>query len=588
MTRVHRSRIFWRIFSAYMAVAIVTTLIVGLQVGRRVERTATEQTRAGLHESAVMARELARGRPADLQERLRKIGAETATRYTVIDPDGTVRADSERDPTGMDNHADRDEIVEAGRAGEGSASRFSTTLGVQMMYVAISSDEGFVRAALPLRVLAEGRTATRATVALGVGLALVVAVGLGVAVTRSLAAPLVEMSETARSIAAGDYGRRIQVDRPDEVGALGRSFNLMAGEIQQRIERITEERDRFQTILGGMVEGVVAVDASERVLLVNDVAGRILGADPARSAGQPIRNVTRAEGIAEVLADALRARVDRSREIVLRIAGVDRVLDTHAGPFGGGEEPLGAVVVLHDVTELRRLESVRRDFVTNVSHELKTPLTAVRGILETVIDDPGMTEAVRRDFLGRMNAQVERLTRIVTDLLDLTRIESAPESLDRVPLDLREIVEETFRVLEAGARDRGVTLQRSVPEDPVTVVGDRASLRLLVDNLVDNAVHYTPAGGSVTLTLGREANEVRVEVRDTGIGIDPRHGDRIFERFYRADPARSHALGGTGLGLSIVRNVASEHGGRVRYESVPGTGTVFRVDLPAGAPGTDS
>jgi two-component system phosphate regulon sensor histidine kinase PhoR len=336
----------------------------------------------------------------------------------------------------------------------------------------------------------------------------------------------------------------------------------------------------LQTILAGMVEGVVAVDLDERVLLLNDVAGRILGADPGTAAGRPIRNVTRVQEIADTLSDTLRSGVGRTLEIRLQGARGARIVQTHAGPFGSPDEPQGAVVVLHDVTELRRLEAVRRDFVANVSHELKTPLTAIRAMLETMVDDPRMPDDVRASFLERMSAQVQRLAQIVTDLLGLARVESDPEELARDLLDLRSTVEETRRALAGAAQDKGIALEFTLPPAPARIRGDRPSLRLLVDNLVDNALKYTPSGGRVEVRLSEENGWATLDVADTGIGIHALHGDRIFERFYRVDTSRSRALGSTGLGLAIVRNVAVAHGGTVAYDSVPGRGTEFRVRLP--------
>jgi two-component system phosphate regulon sensor histidine kinase PhoR len=583
-----RSRLFWKIFPGYVVVILVTALFVGIQVGRHAEQAALDQIHERLHESALAAREFARDRQdvsgEELGATLRRIAAETGVRYTVVFADGTVLADSDRDPARMENHGERPEILDAHSAGVGSATRNSETLGVRMMYVAVADSGRTYRSALPLRIVEERTSAVRSSVALGVGVATAVGLVLGLFVARRFSRRLASMAEAARSIAGGNFDRRILVDRVDEVGALGHSINLMAGEVQQRIQRITADRDRLQTILAGMVEGVVAVDPYERVLLLNEVASRILGADEDAAIGEPIRNVTRVYEIADVLADALRSGVDRRREILLPGPGADRILEVHAGPFGPEEAALGAVVVLHDVTELRRLEAVRRDFVANVSHELKTPLTAIRGMLETVLDDASMPEDIRTGFLQRMDAQSDRLAHLVSDLLSLARVESRPEDLELEPLDLRHPVRETVRALEGFAADRGVTIQVAETEEPLTVLGDRPSLRLLLDNLVDNAVKYTLRGGSVKIDLSREDRWVLVEVADTGIGIDARHGDRVFERFYRVDKARSRQLGGTGLGLSIVKHVAMAHHGDVTYESSVGGGTCFRVRLPVAVP----
>lgn len=574
------SRVFWKIVPSYAAVVAVTALVVGIGVGRRVERNTLREVEARLEEGVAALGEITAAHPPDLQAALRRLGESSEVRYTIIAPDGTVLADSDHDPETMENHATRPEVRAAKAAGAGTATRRSATLGMPLMYVAKDTPDGVLRTAMPLDVLAQRRSALRSTIAIAITLALVVGVTLGLIVTQRFAAPLVEMSRVARGIASGHLDRRILVDREDEIGVLGRAVNLLASEAQRRVQSITKDRDRLQTILAGMVEGVVAVDLGERVLLLNDVAGRILGADPGTAPGRPIRSVTRVQEIADTLSDTLRSGVGRTLEIRLAGARGARVVQTHAGPFGSPEEPQGAVVVLHDVTELRRLEAVRRDFVANVSHELKTPLTAIRGMLETMVDDPEMPDDVRASFLERMTAQVQRLAQIVTDLLGLARVESDPEDLARDLLDLRSTVEETRRALAGGAEDKEIDLRFNLPAEPARLRGDRPSLRLLVDNLVDNALKYTPAGGRVDVTLSVDNGWAVLDVADTGIGIHVRHGDRIFERFYRVDTSRSRALGSTGLGLAIVRNVAVAHGGTVSYDSVPGRGTAFRVRLP--------
>jgi two-component system phosphate regulon sensor histidine kinase PhoR len=358
----------------------------------------------------------------------------------------------------------------------------------------------------------------------------------------------------------------------------------MAEQLRERIDALTEDRRKLQTILAAMAEGVVAVDAEQRVLHMNAPAGRILGADPvfATAAAKPLRSVSRIHEVAEALEHAIRTGEGRHREVLLVAFPKDRVLEIQSSPIPGEDAgaPAGAVVVLHDVTELRRLEAVRRDFVANVSHELKTPLTAVRGIVETLQDDRAMPEGTRGRFLKKLDEQSRRLVRIVTDLLSLSRVESGHGDLERVPVDFRSTVQESVRALSSAAEDRKVALTARLPEESITVRGDRPSLRLLVDNLVDNAVKYTPAGGRVDVRLGTTGGWATLEVEDTGIGISEEHRDRLFERFYRVDKARSRELGGTGLGLAIVKHVALAHEGDVTFESVSGEGSTFRVRLP--------
>ena len=451
---------------------------------------------------------------------------------------------------------------------------------------------GVVRASLPLREIDRRLNSLRSLVVLGAGIAALVGLLVGVFVARRFARPLVALSETARSISQGHYDRRLEVQGRDEMGTFARAFNLMTSQLQQRIETITDDRNKLLAVLTSMVEGVVAVDRGRRVLHMNAVAGEILGSDPEGAVGESIGSITRVQEIVTALEETIQTTVDRQQEIVLPGHPQDRILEIHAAPIRGGEGELaGAVIVLHDVTQLRRLEGVRRDFVANVSHEMKTPITVIRGIVETLLDDPPVERDTRTRFLGKVKLQTERLSSIVSDLLTLARVESSHQAIDRNPLDLRDAVRESARALTASAESREVGLDIETPSDPVPVLGDWSSLRLVVDNLLDNAVKYTRPGGRVHVRLSLEGESALLEVRDTGIGIEKQHLERIFERFYRVDKARSRELGGTGLGLSIVKHLVRAHAGEVMVESLLGRGSTFSVRIPvvsSGAGARDS
>jgi len=592
------SRLFWKLYLGYVALVLVTAGILVSLIGREIEREVLEETRIQLERGAAVLRELTRTLPAEATEadRIRlgeavvRLGADTGTRFTVIDADGTVLADSDEDPATMENHAGRPEVRAAASGEPGVATRYSTTRDIRMMYLAVRSADGrrFVRAALPLAAIDEREGRLRRNAALGAAVAAAVALLLGLPFGRQFSVPLVKMSQAARSIAAGDYRRRLEIRRDDEIGTLAHSFNVMAGTLQERIETLTGERNRLLTVLGSMVEGVVAVDVAGRVIHMNEPAGETLGADPEAARGRALGSITRVHEIAEAIRETLASGVERSREIALPGPEGERILEIHSAPIRDAVgESAGAVVVLHDVTELRRLEGVRRDFVANVSHELKTPLTVVRGIVETLVGDAAMPDETRQRFLERARVQSDRLSSIVTDLLALARIESRPDALEREPVDLRAPAREALRALGPAAESRGVSLEGELPDEPVMALADRSSIRLAVDNLLDNAVKYTPRGGRVRLALRQAGGSGIVEVRDTGIGIEERDWERVFERFYRVDRARSRELGGTGLGLSIVRNVAVAHGGWAECESVPGEGSTFRLRIPLEIPAAE-
>jgi len=367
----------------------------------------------------------------------------------------------------------------------------------------------------------------------------------------------------------------------------------MAGQLEQRFERIQRDAAEIRAILASMVEGVLATDADQRVLLMNAAAAEILGTRPEQAQRRRVWEVSRLPELGDLLQRCARSGRPEGLELARPGDLHDRVLRLTAAPLTDEAGLWGCVVVIHDLTEMRRLERVRRDFVVNVSHELKTPLTAMRGFLETVLADRNLDEPTRERFLRRARDNTDRLAAIVTDLLTLARVEAEDGRLERRELDLRDVVAEVHEQAAGLAATRGVTLACDVPDEPVPVEGDRAALYTALMNLLDNAIKYGPRGGQVRLAVRADAGagQAAVAVEDQGPGIPPHEIERIFERFYRVDKDRSRALGGTGLGLSIVRNVALAHGGSVDVTSDVGRGATFTLRLPlvrrgagAGAP----
>lgn len=598
--RLFRSRFMWKLFAGYVVLILLTALLVGVRTVRQVETDTRDQIERSLHSAAVMLRELSRpamagqADAARLQDVVSQIGRELPTRLTVIDAQGVVLADTDEDPSQMMNHRNRPEIAEALRAGQGTEERLSPTLGISMRYLALRVDDaggqalGVVRAALPLtsleQRLAEVDRFVLAVTAAAVLLALVIGYVLSLLVTH----PIRRMTVAARRVLRGDFEQTIDWHSDDEIGHLAQAFNRMTAELRRRMESMTKEHNEVRAILDSMVEGLVAVDRQERVTHMNGIAARLLQAPQHESLGKPIWEVSRVHTLVELVGEVVREEVYHSGEIRIPQTAGHAVLEISAAPMRDGRGDLaGALVVMHDITELRRLESVRKDFVANVSHELKTPLAAIRALIETMLDDPAMDGGTRRRFLDKVLNQSNRLQSLVSDLLALSRIESEETALHMAPLDLRRPVEDSVRELAANARAKNITLAPEVPRDPLGAVADAEALRQVVDNLVDNAIKYTPEGGRVDVRLREEAGEAVLEVADTGIGIEPRDQERVFERFYRVDKARSRDLGGTGLGLSIVKHIARAHGGDVSLESVPAQGTTFRVHLPLKKPGND-
>jgi two-component system phosphate regulon sensor histidine kinase PhoR len=595
---VARTRFLWKLYAGSVVVVVLTALIVGVLVSWRIERDSMREVESSLLNEAVLLREVARGafetgRGETLQERIHAIGADTDVRFTVIRADGVVVADSKHDPARMDNHAGRPEVLDAQLKGVGRSVRYSDTLDVRMMYLALPVENdgqayGFVRTALPLLAVGERLARVRVIVAVGAAIAVVAALVIGYFIDRRISRPLTAMTRVAEALAAGDQGRSGYAGRRDEVGALARALDRMAAQLRERVERIVADRSEVLAILASMVEGVVAVDLDERIVHMNEAAGDILRVPARESVGKHVWEVTRTRQVADAVSRAIETAAGVTAEVTLPGPAGDRVIELQAAPRRDGEgRPAGAVVVLHDVTRLRGLERVRRDFVANVSHEIKTPLTAVRGLIETLLDDGGMDDETRRRFLGKALDQAARLGALVTDLLALSRLESEEQPLEHARLDLRRPVEESVRALLPAAEQKGLTVETALTDEAVEVLGDAGALRQAVENLLDNAVKYTPEGGRVWVRVRREAEAGVIEIEDTGVGIEPDEQPRVFERFYRVDKARSRELGGTGLGLSIVRHVALAHDGDVSVESLPGRGSTFRLHVPL-APSADA
>ncbi|MCZ6795675.1 MAG: ATP-binding protein [Planctomycetota bacterium] len=413
------------------------------------------------------------------------------------------------------------------------------------------------------------------------------AAAFGVLVAALLAAriawPFRAAAARAESL-VGDEASRSGGDvpeDPDEVGRLSRALGRIATLLRERQDIYTKGHSQLLAVLGGMVEGVIVVDPDEKIVHINEAAQRILGTNSPGGTRKWIWEFTEIRALIDAVARAVRQAVEVRGEIQIPGEAKDQFIEFNASPLRGERgEPAGAVLVLHDITRLRQLEHVRTELVANVSHELKTPVTAIRGLVETLHDDDSVDSELRKRFLGKALSQCQRLSTLVTDLLTLSRLESVPDFLERHPVDLGAVINEVAHSLHGTAQRKGIAADVSLPERIVEVLGDTEALHEVVANLLDNAIKYTPEGGRVEIRLETRRGRAVLEVEDTGIGIGSRHQERVFERFYRVDKARSRELGGTGLGLSIVKHIVLSLEGQVSVESIPGQGSTFRVDLP--------
>jgi two-component system, OmpR family, phosphate regulon sensor histidine kinase PhoR len=418
--------------------------------------------------------------------------------------------------------------------------------------------------------------------------------------------PVGSLNAAADAIAAGDYDHRVYVPGRDELSALAGTLNRMSQSLGARMTQLSQTAARQSTVLGGMIEGVIAVDARQRIVLANEAAGRLYGFRPADIEGRALLEVVRNHALHAAVTTGL-ATGQPQRLETERIGAPKFHVNIHVQPLPGAPCP-GVVLVIHDTTELRRLESIRRDFVANVSHELKTPLSSIKAYTETLRDGSAIDSETRQKFLGRIEEQADRLHHLIMDMLMLARIESDHQAFEITSVDVGEVVRACLEAQRPAAEAKRITLAAEsngvLAGESCRVRADREGLREILDNLVDNAIKYTPEGGRVTIgwrcreqgaaatgkasitgdptSLNPQPSILILSVTDTGIGIKPQDQERIFERFYRVDKARSRELGGTGLGLSIVKHLAQAFGGRVAVESTPGQGSTFTVELPVG------
>jgi two-component system, OmpR family, phosphate regulon sensor histidine kinase PhoR len=506
---------------------------------------------------------------------VRRLATETGNRITLIDSAGWVKADSYYPPgplPPLENHAHRPEVRTALASGRGVTSRRSETADQLLLYVAIPGGPGVVRVAAGLDQVDEIVSRAQGAVAGAALLALLVGSVLALAAGRSIAQPLIEIGSAARAIAAGAPPRFPRSGIPD-IDGLVQALRQMHQQLADRFDQLRREQAETAALVESMVEGVVAADERGRIVTANFAARRMLGYGPI-DALPDLPELFRVKAAREVVNAVVQGEAVEDREIEMD----GRVFLMNARPLPSG----GAVLVIHDLTEMRRLEAMRRDFVANVSHELKTPLTSISGYAETLLTDTPDSETTRR-FLTTIVGNARRMQRLVDNLLDLARLEGGRWQPEREPIDIAEAAQDTWNALRNGSRAVAVEFEVEIASDADTVIADGDAVRQVLTNLLDNSLRYTPPGGRIVCRSRLEGGGVAISVADNGTGIVPEHLPRIFERFYRSDPSRSRDEGGTGLGLAIVKHLVEAHGGRVSAESGRGVGTTITCWFPNAA-----
>ena len=584
-------KLVWRLFFSYIFIVLGALVAAGwyfthsLDAFLGVQIVVELSERARLLENQIVPY-LDPPDPAAVDAVCKISGKASETRFTVILPSGAVIGDTWETPRNMDNHANRPEISGALASGKATFRRFSSTLQQNVVYVAVavkrdSQPIGVIRAAIPLAQMETQLARIRTESWVIGGIVALLALGVTLAISRQYGRKIDALKQGAARLAEGELAHRLAIPDSEELAGLAESLNRMAAQLESRLQTVVSQRNQLEAVLSSMLEGVIAVSGEERIISVNQAAARWFDIDPERVRGRSIPEAIRNLAIQEFVTRSLKSRTTVEDDITVYRNG-ERTLNIKSAPLlDMGPEPIGMLIVFSDVTQLRRLEHMRRDFVANVSHEIKTPLTAIKGFVETLHQNTVETPEEAERFLGIISKHVDRLNTIIEDLLMLSRIENEAERGDirREQSRLREIFQNAAQICRPQADEKRIQIELGGDEGIAAVV-DPVLLEQAVVNLLDNAIKYSDPEKKVLIQAKASGNEVQIRVQDHGIGIEKKHLPRLFERFYRVDKARSRALGGTGLGLAIVKHIAQAHGGHATVESSLGEGSLFTIHLP--------
>ncbi|OEG00092.1 hypothetical protein BHF71_06510 [Vulcanibacillus modesticaldus] len=520
----------------------------------------------------------------NLEEFAKELGEDISTRITLINTKGEVLADSQYDKNKMENHLNRPEVLVALSGKVGKEIRYSDTLGIDMLYLAspLYKDNnllGVIRLALPLHEIRSSIKGFWYNLILALTIVFLITIFISTKLTNRITQPLEHITEIARKITKKDYSERLDINREDEIGQLGRAINIMADSLENQMKTIHENEKKLSTVLNNMSSGVILIDKNGIIIFANPAVEWLIGVSENTLIGKYHYEVGKQESISELIERAINNKESIHTEIGIYYP-TKKYLDANVVPIlDSSGEINNVLVLLIDITKIKRLEKMRTEFVANVSHELRTPITAVKGFTETLLDGTINDEDTRRTFLQIIHKESDRLHRLISDLLDLTKIEQNKEILNFSKVDLKSLIQSTIATMRPQIEKNKISIYEEL--DEVQVEADEDRLRQVMINLINNGIAYTPENGSITVRLYQHNKDfIKIEVEDTGIGIPEKSLPRIFERFYRVDKARSRESGGTGLGLAIVKHIIESHGGSIHVESRVGKGSKFTIIFP--------
>ena len=586
-----KSRLLWHLYLPYLivtltAVAAVTWLISGAFHSFHLNQIDNDlEIRARLIEQQVINLILEK-KFNNIDEICKSLTDIGDTRITIILPDGKVIADSSHNIDTMENHLTRPEISTALKGQIGTQTRFSQTIGQNMRYVAVPVKNeqqiaAIIRTAIPVTDIEQQLSGIYKKMFAGAAIAVILLGTISLIISGRISRPIERMRKRAREYAQGNFNKKIRVSGFDELAELANDLNLMAQQLRQRISTISKQKNESEAVLSSMAEGVIAVDSDGLVVSINRAAAKFLDIDINTAQSRSIEELIRHPELQQMIKDIIKSRISKESDIYFAVNG-GRYF--HVNGTGLADEKgiqTGAVIVLNDITRMRRLESIRQDFVANVSHELKTPVTSIKGFVETLLDGAINEPQQAKRFLEIISKQAERLNAIIEDLLTLSRLEQDQQrseiSLDKAKI--KPVLEAAIELSNTKAAEKQISFKIECRPDLGTRINS-ALLEQAVVNLIDNAIKYSDNGKEVQIKGELNDKELVIAVEDDGCGIEEKHLSRIFERFYVVDKSRSRKLGGTGLGLSIVKHIVQVHGGSVTVTSKLGEGSVFQIHLP--------
>ncbi|KPU28307.1 histidine kinase [Caloranaerobacter sp. TR13] len=508
-------------------------------------------------------------------------------RITFIDKNGWVVGDSDADINKLDNHSNRPEVIEARQGKIGISKRYSKSLEYEMIYVAIPVDIktyrlDVIRLSVPLKDISEYYSLMYKYIFLSIIAGLLVAIFVGYRYVRSVTKPIKELTIATRKISSGNFGELVKVRTEDEIGLLADNFNKMSLKLKDTINELLDKNTKLKAILSSMINGVIALDNNKRIILVNPIAEKMLGIKEEDVRNKYVLEVLKDLNLEENIYEVLNTSVQSKFEVEAKEPN-SKIFNVYINPIKLTNDPnrtIGVLVIIQDITDIRRLERMRKDFVANVSHELKTPLTSIRGFIETLKSGAVEDKEIRNKFLDIIDIETLRLTNLIEDLLLLSQIENSNEITKKDIIDVNKSIEEVIQILGGLADKKGVNLIEKANKNLPYLRGNRGWFKQMLINLIDNGIKYTPEGGTVTITAYSTKNRLVIKISDTGIGIAKQHLSRLFERFYRVDKARSRKVGGTGLGLAIVKHIVLAFKGEISVKSKVNVGTEFIVSFP--------